>query len=34
VETYYLGGGAGLGGKSMFGNTGFELAKLPGSIFF
>jgi hypothetical protein len=31
---YYLGGGARLGGKSMFGNTGFELAKLPGASFF
>jgi hypothetical protein len=31
---YYLGGGAGLGGKSMFGNTGFQLGKLPGASFF
>jgi hypothetical protein len=31
---YYLGGGTGLGGARMFGNTGFSMGKLPGASFF
>jgi hypothetical protein len=31
---YYLGGGTGLGGARMFGNTGFSMQNLPGASFF
>jgi hypothetical protein len=31
---YYLGGGMKLGGAKMFGNTGFQLGKLPGASLF